>query len=87
MPLDKNDPLLDYDGSWGIASKNWPCLVFPSEQEAEEAYVIAHKFCKIPYGSYILVRTQLRLETEEYLFKVRVELKERNLANVRKIQK
>lgn len=71
MPLSQNDPSLDYDGSWGDASKDWPSITFPTEEEAIRAYVMAWREAKVPYGSYVLVEKDLRLETEE--LKARVE--------------
>jgi len=66
MPLSQGDPALDYDGSWGDASAGWPSIEFASEEEAERAYVTCWQGAKVPYGSYVLVGSVLRLETEEY---------------------
>jgi hypothetical protein len=74
MPLSQNDPSLDYDGSWGDASKNWPAIVFSTEAEARRAYVAAHRVVKVPYGSYVLVDRVLRLETEEWKRRVALHL-------------
>jgi hypothetical protein len=74
MPLSKNDPALDYDGSWGDASKGWPAISFDTEEEANRAYVIAHREVKVPYGSYVLVGNVLRLETEGWKAKVSARL-------------
>lgn len=65
MPLSQDDPSLDYDGSWGVASMGWPSIKFEDEQDAHAAYVAAHRYLKIPYGSYVLVDKELRLETPE----------------------
>jgi hypothetical protein len=65
MTLSQSDPGLDYDGSWGDASKDWPSIIFETEEEAKRAYVIAWRDVKVPYGSYVLVDNVLRLETEE----------------------
>lgn len=65
MPLSQHDPKLDYDGSWADASKDWPKIAFKSEDVAKEAFIICWKHAKIPYGSYVLVGTVLRVETEE----------------------
>jgi hypothetical protein len=65
MPLSQNDPTLDYDGSWGVASVEWPSISFPTEEAAKKAYVIAWRDVKIPYGCYVLVGNTLRLETIE----------------------
>jgi hypothetical protein len=72
MPLSQNDPTLDYDGSWADASRGWPSICFSTEEEAKEAHVAAWQEAKVPYGSYVLVGRELRLETEE--LKKRVEL-------------
>jgi len=63
MALSQNDPALNYDGSWGDASKDWPSITFPTEEEARAAYVKAWQDVKIPYGCYVLVDKELRLET------------------------
>ncbi len=76
MPLSQSDPSLDYDGSWGDASKNWPSISFSTEEEARQAYVTAWRDVKVPYGSYVLVGKVLRLETEN--LKELVELHLRN---------
>lgn len=65
MPLSQDDPALDYDGSWGDASRGWPSITFEDEQDALAAYVAAHRYLKVPYGSYVLVDKELRLETPE----------------------
>jgi hypothetical protein len=65
MPLSQNDPSLDYDGSWGDASEGWPVISFATEEEANKAYVVAWRDAKVPYGSYVLVGRDLRLETLE----------------------
>lgn len=75
MPLSQEDKTLDYDGSWGDASKDWPSISFPTEAAAEKAYVAAWRDVKVPYGSYVLVDTHLRLETEELKKKVLDHLK------------
>jgi hypothetical protein len=72
MPLSQNDPSLDYGGSWGDAPEGWPTISFPTEEQANAAYVAAWRDVKVPYGSYVLVGNDLRLETEE--LKSRVEL-------------
>ncbi len=63
MPLSQDDPGLDYGGSWGDASANWPSITFATEEEARAAYVKAWRDVKIPYGCYVLVDKELRLET------------------------
>jgi hypothetical protein len=64
MPLSQHDPSLDYGGSWGVASRGWPTISFSTEEQANRAYVIAWRDAKVPYGSYVLVGTDLRLETQ-----------------------
>jgi len=64
VPLSKDDPDLDYGGSWGDASKGWPSITFLTEEAARRAYVAAWRDVKVPYGSYVLVGSVLRLETE-----------------------
>lgn len=76
MPLSQNDRTLDYDGSWGDASADWPAISFPTEEAAMKAYVIAWRDVKVPYGSYVIVGKDLRLETPELKAKV-----ERHLAS------
>lgn len=70
MPLSQSDPDLDYDGSWAVASQDWPCICFADKEKASEAYYQAWRHVKIPYGSYVLDGTTLRLETEEQKQKV-----------------
>lgn len=71
MPLSQDDPALDYGGSWGDASVDWPSIAFESENEAKMAYLMTWKDVGVPYGSYVLVGNTLRLETLEW--KKRVE--------------
>lgn len=74
MPLSQNDPALNYDGSWGDASKDWPKITFHTEEEARGAYVKAWRYVKIPYGCYVLVDNELRLETPDMKHAVEVYL-------------
>lgn len=67
MPLSQDDPNLDYPGSWADASAKWPAVRFANEDLARQAHVIAWRDVKIPYGSYVLVERDLRLETQEQL--------------------
>lgn len=80
MPISKNDPLLDYDGSWGDASKGWPEIQFSTLEEAQAAHHFAWKHCKVPYGSYVLAGKSLRLETEAYKSLVLTELQKERKA-------
>lgn len=74
MPLSQNDPDLDYDGSWADASEAWPRITFETDELARDAYVLAHRHVRVPYGSYVLVGRELRLETEAYVTAVRDRL-------------
>lgn len=74
MPLSKDDPALDYPGSWGDASKGWPKLTFGSEERASHAYYVAWRHAGVPYGSYVLVGKNLRLETPEFASAVNAAL-------------
>lgn len=65
MPLSQNDPSLDYDGSWGVASKDWPKICFSTEKEAERVFYFVTREKLVPYGSYVLSGVELRLETPE----------------------
>lgn len=75
MPLRQDDPSLDYGGSWADASQGWPELELPSRAHAEYAHYVAWRFAKVPYGSYVLVDSVLRLETRQYVKQVREALK------------
>jgi len=66
MPLSQHDQKLDYDGSWADASKDWPCVVFKSKVVAKQAYVVCWKHARIPYGCYVLVDNELRVESETH---------------------
>jgi hypothetical protein len=77
MPLSQHDPALEYDASWRDASIGWPTINFSTEEEASRAYVLAWRDAKVPYGSYVLVGTELRLETEVQKRRVELVLKER----------
>lgn len=57
----------DIPGSWGDQSKGWPSIVDPDG--IARRMVIEQKL--VPYGSYVTVGAQLRLETHEYVDKVR----------------
>lgn len=71
MPLSQSDQSLDYDGSWRDASAKWPCIKFNTEAAAQRAHYVAWKFAKVPYGCYVLVGKELRLETLEQVAAVR----------------
>ena len=74
MPLSQHDASLDYDGSWGDASKGWPEMTFRTEDQANYAHYVGWKYANVPYGSYVLVGTTLRLEKREYIRHVREAL-------------
>lgn len=67
MPLSQSDPTLDYDGSWGDASNDWPRLIFAYNTQSQAAYVACHREVGVTYGSYVLVDRELRLETPDWL--------------------
>lgn len=73
-PLSQGDPSLFYDGSWRDASEDWPAIHFKTYRIAQMAYVIAWRDVHIPYGSYVLVDTTLRIETNNLFRKLIVEL-------------
>lgn len=57
----------DIPGSWGTYSRGWPALRCANEAEANRAFVACSKENAVPYGSYVLVGNDLRVETEELL--------------------
>jgi hypothetical protein len=72
MPLTYDD----IPGSWGIYSAEWPSLQCTNKIEADRAFVACTKESVIPYGSYVLVGTSLRVETNEMLQKLIKHLKQ-----------
>lgn len=66
MPLQYDD----IPGSWGTYSTNWPALRCANEHEAKRAYVACTKENLVPYGSYVLVDNDLRVESEALLEKL-----------------
>jgi len=76
MPLSQNDPTLDYGGSWADASQSWPRIVFSTETQARRAHYVAWKYAKVPYGCYVLVGRELRLESQEQITSVEKALRE-----------
>jgi hypothetical protein len=60
----------DIPGSWGVYSANWPSIHDPNG----EARALGIKTGIVPYGAYVTVGDQLRLETPEYVAKVRSAL-------------
>lgn len=63
MPLQYDD----IPGSWGTYSQKWPALRCGNDAEAQRAYVACSKENLVPYGSYVLVGNDLRVENEELL--------------------
>ena len=71
--------MLTYDdvpGSWGVYSKGWPSLVCISEEDAERASIACTKGKVVPYGSYVKVGNQLRVETPQLLEELITYLRE-----------
>lgn len=62
MPLSYDD----IPGSWGVYSKDWPSIKFQDKTSADRAYVACTKEHVVPYGSYVLMDNELRVETETY---------------------
>ena len=60
----------DVPGSWGKQSEGWPAIHDPDG--TTRGLVIQNKL--VPYGSYVTVDDELRLETSEYVAKVRAAL-------------
>jgi hypothetical protein len=61
MPLTYDD----IDGSWGIYSESWPKLMFTTEEATDRAYIACTKAKIVPYGSFVRMERELRVETEE----------------------
>jgi hypothetical protein len=55
----------DIPGSWGTYSKHWPKVQCSTKDEASRAFIACTKANVVPYGSYVLVDYELRVETEE----------------------
>lgn len=70
MPLTYDD----IPGSWGLYSKDWPKLSFKTKAEVDRAYKACVKAHVVPYGSYVLVGNDLRVETEEFKGKLAIYL-------------
>lgn len=60
----------DVPGSWATQSEGWPSIDDPGE--VARMLVIKNKL--VPYGSYVTVDGRLRLETPEYVERVRAAL-------------
>lgn len=68
---------LEYDdipGSWGTYSEGWPGMVCKDQQEADRAFVACSREKVVPYGSYVMVGLTLRVESDEYLPKLKAHL-------------
>ncbi len=63
MPLTYDDT----PGCWGEASKGWPTLFCVSEADADRAFIACSKGKVVPYGSYVRVGNELRVETPDLL--------------------
>lgn len=76
MPLTYDD----IPGSWGRYSEGWPCIKFSSDKAHNEArlHMIENKV--VPYGSYVSVDNELRVETPELLAKLTKSLKDAGVA-------
>lgn len=61
MPLQYDD----IPGSWGVYSSDWPSLRFRTEDGANRAFIACSKGRIVPYGSYVQVDFELRVETPE----------------------
>lgn len=53
----------DIPGSWGLHSQNWP-MIRTTRENARMAHAFCVKCPDIPYGSYVLMDNEIRLETE-----------------------
>ena len=60
----------DVPGSWGSQSTSWPYI--DDADGSARRLVIREKL--VPYGSYVTVGNQLRLETKEYVERVRIAM-------------
>lgn len=67
-------PLTQDDEDWRQLSKDWFVIEFDDKQKAMDAHYIAWKHCGVPYGSYVVVNNELRLETAEQLAAVKAYL-------------
>lgn len=61
MPLSYDDN----PGSWGTYSVSWPKIIFNTEREVDRAFVACSREDVVPYGSYVKVGLEIRLETEK----------------------
>lgn len=66
MPLQYDD----IPGSWGHYSAHWPAFHARDEAHATRAYVACTKEYVVPYGSFVKVGLDLRVETPELLAKL-----------------
>ena len=65
-----------FPGCWGRHSEGWPRLTFDTDAEQEIARRLVIKHNLVPYGSYITVGKELRLEEEKYVDLIRSMLSE-----------
>ena len=66
MPLQYDD----IPGSWGQASKGWPRYTALNSDWAERAFIACSKEYVVPYGSYVAVGLDIRVENLDYLAKL-----------------
>jgi hypothetical protein len=60
-----------YSGCWRAHSADWPKIEFANQEELQKTIRACWESLRLPYGSYVSTRCELRLQTEEY--KQRVE--------------
>ena len=72
MPLTHDD----IPGSWASYSVGWPTIHCKDKEAARRAYVACTKEAVVPYGSFVLVGNDLRVESHSYLSKLQKHLEE-----------
>ena len=55
-----------YGGCWGDHSKDWPKVLIGDERLARAIHAACWSHLKLPYGSYVSAKGEIRLLTEEY---------------------
>lgn len=83
MPLQYDD----VPGSWDTFSKHWPYIKCSTEEQALRAYVACSLEGIVPYGSYVQVGLELRIETTELCNKLRKHLDSTLLKTTEDVQK
>lgn len=71
MPLTYDD----IPGSWGHYSTGWPFFRARDEAHARRAFVACTKECVVPYGSYVMVGLDIRVETQGLLDKLTAHMR------------